>query len=228
MTDTLAINTVLRSMQDKVVQWEYVPCSPRRLLTKLATTLPKLNARSYQTRRTSGGVGGTAYADLLTLSIVTASHLKRLFANQDVFGTMDRNLTGMTVSEVDEKGLQCVEETSKIETSATSSEAAVNKTEEDQVSLPKLDLDLNIQSDDGVTPLAEVARSPLSRRQTNYDSDSTISAVRRSPGRAYAVSPDVRDSGTSGIDGDVHAFISRLPKRSKPAPRCVYKACLSN
>lgn len=72
------------------------------------------------------------------------------------------------------------------------------KEKEEPVELPKLSVDLEI---DEATPVVEIARSPLSRRHTGYESDSTIR----------------RDVPSSGIDSDV--FVSRLPKRSKPAPR---------
>jgi 1-phosphatidylinositol-3-phosphate 5-kinase len=148
------------------------------------------------------------------LMVVTATHLKRLFANQDVFNSLDRNVTNMTVSEVDEKEKPHMDTP---ESSVPASPAGLTAGDIESAELPRL-VPPEME-DDGVTPMAVPRKDPFARQSIGgYESDSTISAVKRdSPGRA---GPSSRiDSNTSGMDSDVHAFISRLPRRTKPAPR---------
>ncbi|KAL7418740.1 Mitochondrial distribution and morphology protein 12 [Cryptotrichosporon argae] len=78
ITDVLALNTVLRVLQDKVVQWDSDFVDVEKAFMPSETDLRKM----------------------------TASHLKRLFANQDVFGSLERSIAGLTVSEVDEKDVK--------------------------------------------------------------------------------------------------------------------------
>jgi 1-phosphatidylinositol-3-phosphate 5-kinase len=154
-------------------------------------------------------------------SVVTATHLKRLFANQDVFNTLDRNVAGLTVSEVDEKETKAGETD---ETTPLSTEAATPMPGESPgVSCSSSQVDL--VGSEGITPIAGVAqaaRNPLSSPPSpgEYDSDSTVGAApRRSPLASPGMSMDRLES--SEMDSDAHAFISRLPRRSKPAPRYV-------
>jgi 1-phosphatidylinositol-3-phosphate 5-kinase len=152
---------------------------------------------------------------------VTATHLKRLFANQDVFNTLDRNVAGLTVSEVDEKETKAGETD---ETTPLSTEPATPVPgESPDVSCSSSQVDL--VGSEGITPLAgvmQIVRNPLSGSGPpspgEYDSDSTVGAApRRSPLASPGMSMDRLES--SEMDSDAHAFVSRLPRRSKPAPR---------
>lgn len=147
---------------------------------------------------------------------MTATHLKRLFANQDVFNSLDRNVAGLMVSEVDEK------ETKSAGSEGTSvlSEPATPASSVDG----SCHLGLQAGVDDSMTSTAGVIQpvtDPLSLPQTPHDedSDSTISAPRHSPGRS--AEPLTNRIESSGIGSDVHDFVSRLPRRSLPAPRFV-------
>lgn len=155
------------------------------------------------------------------MSVVTATHLKRLFANQDVFNTLDRNVAGLTVSEVDEKETKAGETD---ETTPLSTEPATPMPGESPgVSCSSSQVDL--VGSEGITPMAgaaQVVRNPLSSPPSpgDYDSDSTVGAApRRSPLASPGMSMDRLES--SEMDSDAHAFVSRLPRRSKPAPRYV-------
>ncbi|WWC88696.1 uncharacterized protein L201_003609 [Kwoniella dendrophila CBS 6074] len=195
LTDVLALNTVLRTLQDKVVQWD----------ADFAEVEKTFMPSEKDLRR------------------MTATHLKRLFANQDVFNSLDRNVASLTVSEADEK------ESKDVSTDSTPlpSEPAtpgLTSTDADSgnLSVETATFDLNADSDNANTPIGGVIReepNPLSQpatpgREREYDSDSTISAIRRdSPERS-----PMRMIESSGIDSDAHPFVSRLPRRSRPAP----------
>nr|XP_019045669.1 1-phosphatidylinositol-3-phosphate 5-kinase [Kwoniella bestiolae CBS 10118]OCF24599.1 1-phosphatidylinositol-3-phosphate 5-kinase [Kwoniella bestiolae CBS 10118] len=194
MTDVLALNMVLRTLQDKVVQWD----------SDFAEIEKSFMPSEKDLRR------------------MTATHLKRLFANQDVFNSLDRNVASLTVSEADEK--EGKEDISSESTPAPSEPATPGLESTDAgnasgISAAPSVLDLN---SDNNTPMAGVIReepNPLSQPPTpggerEYDSDSTISAIRRdSPGRS-----PLRLAESSGLDSDTHQFVSRLPRRSRPAP----------
>lgn len=146
---------------------------------------------------------------------VTANHLKRLFANQDVFGTLDRNATPLTVTEADEKEIK-VDDAEKSHEIVPPNTAVLESGADSMASAPG--------DESGVaTPIAGVlspAKNPFSLSPTTggYDSDSTISAMPRdSPQRSSNLMPDRMES--SGLDSDSHAFVSRLPRRTHPAPR---------
>jgi len=154
---------------------------------------------------------------------VTATHLKRLFASQDVFNSLDRNVAGMTVSEADEK------ETNAGESGPSSTETPT-PTEEHPPSLAlQCDDAQSIQSpDDGVTPIAGICspvKNPMSQSHSpehEYDSDSTISAHPRQnlSSSIQLLRPPVGDTvESSGMDSDAQGFVSRLPRRSRPTPR---------
>lgn len=151
------------------------------------------------------------------LKQLTANHLKRLFANQDVFTSLDRNVAGLTVSEADEK--ECKASDGGDETPATAPTPETMSEAASDAGLPCLD-------DDGVTPLAGIVlaqKNPFSEVPTpaEYESDSTISAPRTGPAKRLEV-PEMDRLESSGVDdSDAHAFVSRLPRRSKPAPRYV-------
>ena len=156
---------------------------------------------------------------------MTATHLKRLFANQDVFNSLDRNVAGLTVSEADEQ------ETKSIEGESESNPQTATPSTEDlpALSCAPIDTQVSVTSDEGPTPIAGVmtpARNPLSlppspRRE--YDSDSTISAhpLRESPGLKLLRPPMGDAVESSGMDSDVQPFVSRIPRRSRPTPRSV-------
>ncbi|ORY28463.1 hypothetical protein BCR39DRAFT_534797 [Naematelia encephala] len=194
MTDVLAINTVLRNLQDKVVQWD----------ADFADIEKAFMPSEKDLRR------------------MTATHLKRLFANQDVFNSLDRNVTNLTVSEADEKDEKLdTSESNTITEPATpsiTSEAGSSTLEPPQ-------LDLHSIADERTPTLGIIApvSNPMSEPQTpgQYDSDSTISAAPKiSPSRSPAVMMERVES--SGVDSDAHPFVSRLPRRSRPAPRFVF------
>ncbi|WVQ65810.1 uncharacterized protein L199_003988 [Kwoniella botswanensis] len=193
MTDVLALNTVLRTLQDKVVQWD----------SDFAEIEKSFMPSEKDLRR------------------MTATHLKRLFANQDVFNSLDRNVASLTVSEADEKEVK--EDISSESTPAPSEPVTpgLESTDTDNASLSAAPSVLDLNSDTN-TPVGGVIReepNPLSHpptpsREREYDSDSTISAIRRdSPERS-----PLRVAESSGLDSDTHQFISRLPRRSRPAP----------
>ncbi|OCF33504.1 1-phosphatidylinositol-3-phosphate 5-kinase [Kwoniella heveanensis BCC8398] len=193
MTDVLALNTVLRTLQDKVVQWD----------SDFADIEKAFMPSEKDLRR------------------MTATHLKRLFNNQDVFNSLDRNVASLTVSEADEKELKDV---SSETTPATSDPATpgLESTDADEASLDPVpsNLDLTSDAENASTPIGVVqpAPNPLSPAVTprDYDSDSTISAIRRDSPERSPMRMDRIES--SGIDSDVQPFISRLPRRSRPAP----------
>ncbi|WVF69167.1 hypothetical protein IAT40_003942 [Kwoniella sp. CBS 6097] len=193
MTDVLALNTVLRTLQDKVVQWD----------SDFADIEKAFMPSEKDLRR------------------MTATHLKRLFNNQDVFNSLDRNVASLTVSEADEKELKDVSS----ETTPATSEPptpGLESTDTDEANLAPVpsNLDLTSDTENASTPVGVVqpAPNPLSPAVTprDYDSDSTISAIRRdSPERSPARMDRIE---SSGIDSDVQPFVSRLPRRSRPAP----------
>ena len=175
LTDVLALNVVLRTLQDKVVQWD-----------QDFTDLEKTFMPSEKDLRR-----------------MTANHLKRLFANQDAFGSLDRSVAGMTVSEADEKETKTDE----------SADGAVC---ENDASKENTECDAQNNVEDGeATPVVglfgEVSNpyeEPASVR--NYDSDSTISAMNKQSPR--------RPAASSSMDG-AESFVSRLPRRSRPTAR---------
>ncbi|WWC70740.1 uncharacterized protein I206_104691 [Kwoniella pini CBS 10737] len=196
MTDVLALNMVLRTLQDKVVQWD----------SDFAEMEKTFMPSEKDLRR------------------MTATHLKRLFANQDVFNSLDRNVASLTVSEADEKEVKSVSN----DTTPAPSEPATPGFPPADVGatslLPAepLTIDLSDEPEDANTPIGGIIReqpNPLAQPPTpagerEYDSDSTISAIRRdSPGRSSMARVE-----SSGIDSDAHQFVSRLPRRSRPAP----------
>ncbi len=147
---------------------------------------------------------------------MTATHLKRLFASQDVFNTLDRNVAGLTVPEADEK-----------EVKQTESEGSTITTEPPTPARSMLGTCQSVEPSQMVTPMPGICQpvndpmnmAPIPRED---DSDSTISAPQHSsPGRLPESMTDRVES--SGIDSDVHDFVSRLPRRSMPAPR--YASC---
>ncbi|WVR06352.1 hypothetical protein IAU60_003383 [Kwoniella sp. DSM 27419] len=192
MTDVLALNTVLRSLQDKVVQWD----------SEFADIEKAFMPSEKDLRR------------------MTATHLKRLFANQDVFNSLDRTVAGLTVSEADEKELKDVSsETTPISSEPVTPGCEPNPSSSDLIPEPR-SIDLTNDGDNADTPVGGIVRpisDPMSEpAEVAYDSDSTISAIRRdSPDR----SPYTRGAvESSGMDSDAHPFVSRLPRRSRPAP----------
>jgi 1-phosphatidylinositol-3-phosphate 5-kinase len=159
--------------------------------------------------------------------------IKRLFATQDVFGTLDKNMTNLSVPEVDEPEKGTESKDSSMPPSPTTAENM-----EATLQLPPTAFDSPMSIDAGsdattnpldspllvpdmassesvTTPTPTLARStnPLSIPVADYDSDSTISAM---PGRSLTSNyPEVM---SSGVDSDAHGFVSRLPRRTRPAP----------
>jgi 1-phosphatidylinositol-3-phosphate 5-kinase len=194
-TDVLAINVVLQALQDKVIQWDLDFLEVEKMYTPTEKDLRRM----------------------------TATHLKRLFATQDVFGSLDNKMTNLSVPEVDEpekSGSDSQHSKPPSPTTAENMEATLQLPPFD--SLMSLDSGLDavnqldspsvateVASSDVTTPTPTLARStaPLAIPVTDYDSDSTISAV---PGRSLT------SNGLSGMDSD--NFVSRLPRRTRPAP----------
>lgn len=158
------------------------------------------------------------------LTAVTATHLKRLFANQDVFNSLDRNVAGMTVTEADEKEVKSGEGES-----LPSTEAPAPRPESPPAPAESSGhTETSNTPSDGPTPLAGIygpVRNPMSAPQSpmrEYDSDSTISAhpQRDLPPPVKLLRPPMGDAvESSGMDSDAHGFVSRLPRRSRPTPR---------
>lgn len=187
---------------------------------------------------------------------MTATHLKRLFATQDVFGAGDKNVASTPVPELDEKEKSTEGETSEAgatEAEGTSTEvASVAETAASSVAAtpalepttPTAPIDSPVALDatelpslesasaptESLTPTPTLSRSngaqldlvttPIADRISNsYDSDSTVSAIKRSP---LARSPQrsyLYES--SGIDSDTLGpprYPSRLPRRAHPTP----------
>ena len=177
LTDVLALNVVLRTLQDKVVQWD-----------QDFTDIEKAFMPSEKDLRR-----------------MTANHLKRLFANQDAYGTLDRSVAGLTVSEADEKEV-------------TPAESVDGTTGDDAASKENAGCDAqnpNSVEEGEATPVVglfgEVSNpyeEPIPTR--NYDSDSTISAMHVQSPRGLAVSNSM---------GSADDFVSRLPRRSRPTAR---------
>ncbi|KAK8858596.1 hypothetical protein IAR55_002825 [Kwoniella newhampshirensis] len=192
VTDVLALNTVLRTLQDKVVQWDSDFVDIEKAFMPSEKDLRRM----------------------------TATHLKRLFDKQDVFNSLDRNVASLTVSEADEKETKDLEP----EGTPTSTEPPTPSLLSDDVGSHSNDpahLDLNSDTENAITPVGGIIRplpNPLSQSATprEYDSDSTISAVRRDSPERSPVRQETMES--SGMESDAHPFVSRLPRRSRPAP----------
>ncbi|BEJ13748.1 hypothetical protein CspHIS471_0309220 [Cutaneotrichosporon sp. HIS471] len=84
-TDVLAINVVLQALQDRVIQWDLDFLDVEKLYMPSEKDLKRM----------------------------TATHLKRLFATHDVFGSLDKNVAGIAVPEVDEHEKMTDPESSK-------------------------------------------------------------------------------------------------------------------
>ncbi|ORX40062.1 hypothetical protein BD324DRAFT_254115 [Kockovaella imperatae] len=180
LTDVLALNMVLRVLQDKVVQWDQDFADIEKAFMPSEKDLRRM----------------------------TATHLKRLFANQDAFGSL--NVAGMTVSEADEKE-------SKTEESANENEKDENADTSTPMAAPCRDLDGAPPDSGEVTPLVGLfepapeptpSDAPVGSR--DYDSDSTISALKRDSPRRTRV-PSIDISVVHDTD-----FVSRLPRRAQP------------
>lgn len=182
MTDVLALNTVLRSLQDKVVQWD----------TDFADVEKNYLPSEKDLRR------------------MTASHLKRLFAQQDgLVGSLDRSVAGLTVSEADEKERPEAEEVLAPCEPAGGERPVPSRAASEGSRLSR--------EDDTMTPMATITerRNPLSPSSSQGgESDTTIGrgdAIRHTP----LVTPGI---DTSEMESDGY-FVSRIPRRAKPAAR---------
>jgi 1-phosphatidylinositol-3-phosphate 5-kinase len=154
---------------------------------------------------------------------MTATHLKRLFAAQDGYSTLDRSVMGSTVSEGDEK-----EGKSVLGDEASLGSGASTPAEMDTGLLapPSEGSAMSSASSspsDGMTPMNVVMapmRNPLSQPSTpdtdDTDSDSTIGAKHKPalprPSPSYGL-------GIESSEMDSDYFVSRLPRRTKPAAR---------
>lgn len=184
---------------------------------------------------------------------MTATHLKRLFATQDVFGAGDKNVASTPVPELDEKEKSTEGEGTETATTAGASTEAASVTDTAPSSVaatpalepaPRTPIDspIALENDahspletatapaESVTPTPTLSRgnsanlelttTPLAgRTPCSYDSDSTVSAIKRSP---LARSPQrsyLYES--SGVDSDTLGpprYPSRLPRRAHPTP----------
>lgn len=145
---------------------------------------------------------------------MTANHLRKLFPNQDIFNSIDRNPAGVTISEGDEKEAKSGDETVQTDTEpSTPSTDAFHPAQLE----PPPPTDLGDPEDDSATPCAvvNVTRDPFSQPPSpGGESDSTISAVPRA-------SPEKLEPGAE-IAARPVKFVARLPRRSRPAARYVF------
>lgn len=167
---------------------------------------------------------------------VTATHLKRLFPTQDPFGTMDKTMANLSVPEVDEREksegstesklpsptlTESVEATLQLPDSGptTDSPMSLDEAAANPLDTAAMQLEGITASYDSITPTPTLARisSPFTTADVprDYDSDSTISAI---PGRSIPKTYTAADLASSGVDSDTHGFVSRLPRRTRPAP----------
>jgi 1-phosphatidylinositol-3-phosphate 5-kinase len=149
---------------------------------------------------------------------VTANHLKRLFANQEVFNSLDRQVPGLSMSEADEKEPKVTEREEDSEVSAPSTPAVEPDTSPE--GLPHLNLDT--AQDDGTTPMnvVQAKSNPLASppESPGGDSDSTIGA-RKKTTPEYDFGPRGDAVESSGVESSAKPFVSRLPRRTHPAAR---------
>lgn len=156
---------------------------------------------------------------------VTASHLKRFFANQDAPGSLERSALAGTPSVVSEEHetKDDVAPTQAPSDKQTTIIGLSSDTTTDgaaafaDIATAKLD-------DASVTPTAGILQpmsNPYSRsvrsssKETEDDSDSTV----------FATHDDLVDKGDGkatiepSTENDTSQFVSRLPRRAAPAPR---------
>ncbi len=213
LADILALNSVYQTLQDSVVQWDVD-----------FTDLEKAYLPSDKDLRK-----------------ITTANLKRFFANQELSGfSMDRSVSSTTVSEVDESECRpdepqaVVASDGGLHVAFPDAETATTSHIADSGDLPVLQLDRKEYCEsEAATPLAEVPSTDSallgvtrpSRRSAaddseSHDSDSTISALPQvSPAGAKRHCGQLTDeSSASGMERDLPPFVSRLPRRSKPAP----------
>jgi hypothetical protein len=151
---------------------------------------------------------------------VTANHLRKLFPNQEVFNSLDRNNAGVTVSEADERETKSGDEDILPQTEPSTPSTDSFAPSSLEVPPP---IDLGDAEDDSATPcgIAGVIRNPFSEPPSpGGESDSTISAVPRgSPGPSSQLIGD--DATGDKVETRPIKFVSRLPRRSKPAARYI-------
>lgn len=160
---------------------------------------------------------GLTLSPVVTDVLVTASHLKKLFPNQEVFNTLDRNIAGVSVAEADEKKQKAEDEEPSAQSEPPTPAISESSPNCGVDAPPPIDLDEN--QDDSVTPcVTERQRNPLSEPATpGVESDSTISAVpRHSPSGEQGQPPGASELHT---DNKGSPFVSRIPRRAKPAPK---------
>ncbi|ODO05657.1 hypothetical protein I350_04716 [Cryptococcus amylolentus CBS 6273] len=216
MTDVLSLTTVFRSLQDKVVQWDMDFGDIEKAFIPTEKDLKKM----------------------------TATHLKRLFANQDAYSTLERG-AGPPLAEADEENAGEKEATIDLESSdytpvptqpttpapgTPDADAAARPSEEPTA------IDLSFETDASATPIAgvnKVISDPMAvpapngatsqrpdtetvggEKEKGFETDSTVSAL---PSDFAGKSPDGA-AESSALDSDAIHFVSRLPRRSAPAP----------
>lgn len=172
---------------------------------------------------------------LIEPSLVTATHLKRLFASQET-NPSDRIVSGQSVAAIDEEETKSqVDEKARSECSAAelkeTPDQPLPSVEEDLSEVPQLVLDTPMPRRNPMESavIGEAAPAPDPSREAQseengperlYDSDSTISALpfinkTGCHGQRHYVGGE---SSASGMDADVRILPSRLPRRSKPTP----------
>ncbi|WVO12616.1 hypothetical protein L204_100221 [Cryptococcus depauperatus] len=195
ITDVLALNTVLRTLQDKVVQWDM--------------DFSDIEKEFMPTEK-----------DLKT--IMNASHFKRLFTANSDHGN-ERSITG--VIEVDEKtkegiylGETPIITAYSIPALGTPTTYANPVAEEASVMNPNSDTD-STTTPTPVLKASSVAVAPMLKNdiQGEQPSSSTV----HQGGDVNKILGNKQMVETSGVDVDVQQFVSRLPRRVTPAPNIV-------
>lgn len=171
---------------------------------------------------------------------MTATHLKRLFASQDSYGSSDRIVSGQTVTEGDEEEAEShTDEKARVanvsEECRGSAAEPISAPVDISSDIPQLVLDTPMPRANPLEYAAQAppddASAPIRTQQAEdncderiYDSDSTISALPFiNKHRGHATNQRVcGDSSASGMDPEVRVLPSRLPRRTKPTPTYVY------
>ncbi|KAE8538821.1 hypothetical protein D1P53_005186 [Cryptococcus gattii VGV] len=199
ITDVLSLNIVLRALQDKVVQWDVDFADIEKVLMPTEKDLRKM----------------------------TASHLKRLLPNQDASGALERGgLTGTPSVVSEEHDTKNDDARTQVPSGKETTITGLSSNPDTDAATTSSDITkVQLDSDDNsITPTAGILQpmsNPLSRseilssKETEDDSDSTVSAIHedlagRSGGGKATIDPST--------ENDTSQFVSRLPRRSAPAP----------
>lgn len=185
LSDVLSLNAVLRSLQDKVVAWD----------TEFAD------------------VEKTFTPSDKDLRLMTATHLRRLFANQDVFGTLDRKVAPLTVNEVDEKDPMVIDGS---ETTPLATESATPL-----LTAATEGLGLGIEDAGATTVTVDTGVERGADKGFPFGGDESDSTIGAEHADATAVLPNIPHPESSGLESDAPPFISRLPRRARNGPNMV-------